>query len=585
MKFIIRFLGFKKIAYLSLVLFLLIILDLLGILLLYPLISLIQKGSEESYTLLVNNIESINLIKILTNENVLFILLIIFTSFYLFKFFINVWLTKIQHKIISKLAYDLSRTMYERILSLNYRTFQNHSASQLMGVVYNNPIHASICLGALATIFSDLVFVLILIFVSFFFFKILTLLVLTYIVLVAVIFYYVFIRKVEKLGVEQSIMETKQHKISFATISAIKDIKIMGIEDLFIKQHRKISDFFLNSTWKVNLTNSSLRYSIETVLFISILIIAFWIRNINFSNASAPIAIVLLGLFLRLLPSFNRISTSIQNLKFYSPFVQKIQFFYNDSKESSLITIDDHRFFSDSLQIKALSFSYGQKQILKNLNFKITKGETVGIVGKSGSGKTTLLDILSGLQEKSSGNIFLDGAEIDPYRTNIMTKLIGYVPQNVTLLDESIRFNITFDQNFDSLSYYNAIKSSNLSNFIDQLPDGDLTCVGENGINISGGQKQRIGIARALYRNPEILLFDESTSSLDNVTERELINEIDKLGRDKTIIFVTHRLSTIKHCDNIIVIENGSIVGYGKYDDLIINNKAFRSLNLKSEII
>jgi ABC-type bacteriocin/lantibiotic exporter with double-glycine peptidase domain len=422
---------------------------------------------------------------------------------------------------------------------------------------------------------------------SFYYAKKITLLIITFILIISTIFYFLFIKKVQNLGTKQSEIENHQHKISFATISAIKDIKIMGIENLLSKQHEKIASFFYKSTWNYNLINSALKYSFETIILLSITFFIFFLKDINLNNSSTlPTAIIILGISFRLLPSYNRIISAFQNIKFYNPVIKKIENYFNETEELQIKLIDNILKFNEEIELKNISFSYQKKNILNNISFKIYKGQTIGIVGKSGSGKTTLLDIISGLQDKKSGSILLDGIEIDAFKTNTIRNLIGYVPQNVTLIDESIRFNITFDSddNYDPFRLTNAIKSSNLLNFINSLPNGDLTKVGENGINISGGQKQRIGIARALYKNPEIIIFDESTSSLDNITESELINEIYNLGKHKTIIIVAHRISTIESCDKIFVIENGNIVGEGSYNFLINNNETFMALNLKEKI-
>jgi ABC-type bacteriocin/lantibiotic exporter with double-glycine peptidase domain len=586
-KFIINFLGIKKIVILSIILFAIILSDLFGIFLIYPFINIIQKGNVEINQIIQNKYTYLSFNYKFVKDNIILFILFIFISIFIIKLIISIYLSKIQHKLISKLTYDLSRTMYDRILNVSYSAFQKHPASQLMGIVFNNPIHASIFLNSVATIFSDLLFIIFILLISFYFAKKITLLILLFILIISTIFYFLFIKKLQNLVTKQSEIDNHQHKISFATISAIKDIKIMGIEKLLSKQHEKIVSFFYKSTWNYNLINSALKYSFETIILLSITFLIFFLKDINLNNSSTlPTAIIILGVAFRLLPSYNRMISAFQNIKFYNPVIKKIENYFNETQKLQIILVDKFLNFNKEIELKNITFSYHNKDILNNISLKIYKGQTIGIVGKSGSGKTTLLDIISGLQEKKSGSIFLDGIEIDPFKTNTTRNLIGYVPQNVTLVDESIRFNITFDSddNYDQIRFKNAIKSSNLSNFINNLSEGDLTKVGENGINISGGQKQRIGIARALYKNPEIIIFDESTSSLDNITESELINEIYNLGKLKTIIIVAHRISTIESCDNIFVIENGNIVGNGSYNYLIKNNKTFMALNLKENI-
>jgi len=199
----------------------------------------------------------------------------------------------------------------------------------------------------------------------------------------------------------------------------------------------------------------------------------------------------------------------------------------------------------------------------------IRKGNAVGIVGLSGSGKTTFLDVLAGLRKAKRGQFLLDGKLFDPYETDTLRRLFGYVPQNVTLIDDTVAFNISFEREPDLDRLKQAARVARIDAFIVSLPKGYDTPVGENGVRVSGGQKQRIGVARALYRNPRLLIFDEATSALDNLTERELSAEIAALSGDKTLIIVAHRLSTVERCDEIHVLDHGRVVGRGRHAELL----------------
>jgi ATP-binding cassette, subfamily B, bacterial PglK len=580
MKFILRFLGFRRALLLSLFLLTLIFLDLVGIAMLLPFVTVFQKSNLEVVSYLektfLNSLIQIDIIR----HNATLLLLLTMVLVYLLKYLLSVVIVKRQHDIISRLTRDLSRVMYNRILNVSYSTFQRHPASQLMGVVFNNPMHASLFLVAIATVFSDLAFLIVVFSVSLLLNPEITSVLALMMIASGAALYLFFVPKVQRIGKEQSQMEIKQHKLSFATISAIKDIKIMGVESLFLQEHLNISEQFFYSTKRYGSLNSILRFSVEAIMFIAIIMLAYVSSKQSFNSSTLPYVVVMLGLFMRLLPSFNRIISAIQNIKYYTPFLEKLNNFFCETEPVHVIKheINTPTFFE--LRLIDLSFKYGERVILDKINLSIKKGELLGIVGKSGTGKSTLLDILSGLQKCSSGEIILNEEIIDPYGSDILRSLIGYVPQNVTLLDDSIRFNITFEREFDNERLEYAIKAANLARYISGLPNGVLTQVGENGINVSGGQRQRIGIARALYRNPEILIFDESTSALDNVTEKELTMEIESLGKTKTIIIVAHRISTIKKCDTIIVLEEGSIVGQGSYSDLVHTCDSFRSLSV-----
>jgi ABC-type multidrug transport system fused ATPase/permease subunit len=239
--------------------------------------------------------------------------------------------------------------------------------------------------------------------------------------------------------------------------------------------------------------------------------------------------------------------------------------------------------FQDHLQLKNIAYRYpnAQKSALHNINLHIPIHSTIGFVGMSGAGKTTLIDILLGLLQPS-GELIVDGTPITTVNVRAWQQHIGYVPQNIFLADASIACNIALgiqEENINHEAVVKAAKLANLDEFITtQLPQGYDTFVGEKGIRLSGGQRQRIGIARALYHDPELLIFDEATSALDGVTEKVIIEAINKLAKRKTILLIAHRLNTVKDCDVIYVLKQGEIVGQGNYNDLLMHNQNFQHL-------
>src|SRR5581483_4871635 len=234
--------------------------------------------------------------------------------------------------------------------------------------------------------------------------------------------------------------------------------------------------------------------------------------------------------------------------------------------------------FGHAIEIRGLRFSHDGKPVLKGVDLTIPRGRSVGIVGLSGSGKTTFLDIVAGLRKADSGEFLIDGMPVDPFGTDALRAFLGYVPQSVTLIDESIAFNIAFEAEPDRERLRRVARAARIEEFVQSLPEGFGTLVGENGVRVSGGQKQRIGIARALYRDPQLLIFDEATSSLDNVTERELNLEIGSLAPAKTLIIVAHRLSTVAKCDVIYVFHEGGIAGSGTHASLLETCAVYRTL-------
>jgi len=213
---------------------------------------------------------------------------------------------------------------------------------------------------------------------------------------------------------------------------------------------------------------------------------------------------------------------------------------------------------------------------------KIKKNTTVGLVGGTGSGKTTIVDVIMGLLKQSSGNLIIDDVLLSDGNIRCWRSYIGYVPQTIYLTDSSVSSNIAFgvpDEEIDFNAVKTAAKIANIDDFISNtLPDGYNTFVGERGVRLSGGQRQRIGIARALYRDPDILILDEATSALDGVTESLIMDAINKLSHKKTIIMIAHRLTTVKTCDSIYVMEHGKIIESGTYSDLMHKSQHFRNM-------
>ena len=215
-----------------------------------------------------------------------------------------------------------------------------------------------------------------------------------------------------------------------------------------------------------------------------------------------------------------------------------------------------------SLEIKDLTFAYDNNEILKNINLNIKKNEIIGIIGKTGSGKSTLANILVGILNYKDGNIIIDEKFQLKKIFNENKNLFGYIPQSTFLLDDTIKKNIAFGEeeiNFDEELFWNSLKMSKIENFVQSLPNKENEIVGERGIRLSGGQIQRLGIARALYRKPEILILDEATSSLDLETEKSFIDALSGMKDKITMIIITHRLSSLKICDKIYEIKDGKI--------------------------
>ena len=237
----------------------------------------------------------------------------------------------------------------------------------------------------------------------------------------------------------------------------------------------------------------------------------------------------------------------------------------------------------DSIRLRDLSFRYSADGpwVLQGLDLRIGKGKRVGFVGTTGSGKSTALDLVMGLLQPTSGELLIDGVPLDTLRTRSWQRTIAHVPQSIYLADatlaENIAFGVPLDQ-IDPVRVRQAARQAEISDFIERSPDGYDAYVGERGIRLSGGQRQRIGIARALYKQATVLVFDEATSALDNATEQAVMETIESLGRDLTILMIAHRLSTVRKCDAIIELDHGKVVAQGTFDELLQSSASFRRM-------
>jgi ABC-type multidrug transport system fused ATPase/permease subunit len=351
-------------------------------------------------------------------------------------------------------------------------------------------------------------------------------------------------------------------------LGGIKDIKLIGKEKYFLNEFKEKNESLSNINSKINTTDQLPRLYLE---FVAVASLSGLLIIMVLSNKPVDHIIPVLGIFVaaafRMIPSINKIMFSSQRIIYSMPVLDLL---YNEFKMFSELTfkktaVSSPIYFNDHISIKSLNFKYhaSQSQTLTNINFDIKKGESIGIIGESGAGKSTLVDILLGLLSPDSGGILVDDISITENNLRDWQLNLAYVPQTIYLTDDTLRKNIALGLSDDEINeeiLQNAIKGAQLTNFVNSLVEGLDTKVGERGVRLSGGQRQRIGIARALYRNTEVLVFDEATSALDNQTEKEVMDAINNLKNTKTLIIIAHRLSTISKCDRVIKLSKGQIV-------------------------
>lgn len=373
-----------------------------------------------------------------------------------------------------------------------------------------------------------------------------------------------FKRKIADLGK----VRTRANLLQFKSISeasgGIKEVKLMNKESVYLSGFKKPSlDFAYGQTHNA-IVGELPKYLLEVIAFGGVLSVVLYLIATEGETKAISLASLYALAGYKLMPSLQEIYSSLTKVKFNRPILTAVSKSLLEEGSLNLSTFEKEKLsFNQEIKLENISFSYSgsEKKALSNISFTIPVFSTVGIVGSTGSGKTTLVDIILGLLTPSEGNLFVDDIKINQYNLSNWQSLIGYVPQVIYLTDDTIEANIAFGVPRDEIDYEmvrTAAKLAQIDNFIEHhLPNKYQTQVGERGVRLSGGQRQRIGVARALYRNPSLIVFDEATSALDNETEKALMESLETLSGKKTIIMIAHRLSTLEKADKIIHIENG----------------------------
>ena len=552
------------------------ILEIFGIALLMPLIAAITNKNNFLFNLPIVDFA------ILSKEKLIIFLLSIFLIFSILKSFILSFIVWYRVRNSFFLGVELSQELFKKYIKIPYKTYLNTNSSVMMRNIQTEaPKTISNILIPILNILVE-VFMLLGILLILFFIEPLGLLISGSSLLI-ISYFFIKITKKKLYFWGKGKLEEDFRLIKFIQqgIHGLKEVRIFKLENWILKNfyfHAKRNAYYLS---KINFIHSTLKYWFELagVLVICFIIYYFFlIKKIPIADLNFVLAIFLITT-LKLLPSFNKISLSIQQITGQLPGLELIleelnKNFFNESLTNSEKFLNKKISFNNNIQFKNVNFSYNlegkEKKILQNINFEIRKGIKFGLFGKSGSGKSTIIDILAGIHKPNTGSVNVDQINIADNISSWYSK-IGYVPQVTYLFDDTIKKNITFSEdevNFDIKHYNEVLEKAQISQIINRLPQKSETIIGERGQKLSGGERQRLGIARALYKKPEIIIFDESTNSLDSITEKKIIEIIDKLKKDTTIIIVSHKINIINKCDKIIKLESGKIAYEGDPSNL-----------------
>ncbi len=397
-----------------------------------------------------------------------------------------------------------------------------------------------------------------------------------------------FKQKTEILAPQMLSYSLKNNNQVIENIKNSKEIRIFSAEDYFLNKFGKIqkenNDVIFRNTFFASIPP----YLVEIIMVVALIIFAGLITLKNYGETSKIIASygLILGVIFRIAPSLNRIQVALNHMNSSKEFIKKMNNEYEQNHfdiVANVTTPDKQIKFNDKISLKDVSFEYQENTpVLKNVSFEIKKGEFVGIVGLSGAGKTTLADILMGLLPIKSGEIFVDDVKITEENFSTLKNLTGYVPQEISLLEDNFKNNVAWGQDENNINEEFVIESLKQAQLIDVVEKS-------GGINsmirgLSQGQKQRLMIARGLYRNSDVLIFDEATSSLDVETEHEITQMLTGLKGNKTIIVIAHRLCTLKECDKLIYLKDGAIVDIGTFEELEKSHDDFKNLIKLSQI-
>lgn len=391
------------------------------------------------------------------------------------------------------------------------------------------------------------------------------------------------------LGSERISASKERYTAIIEAFGASKEIKVGRLENVYVQRFAAPAKEYAESQAALQLISKLPRYALEAIAFGGLLIVMLYLlsQSGSFTNAFPILALYALVGY-RLMPSLQQIYGAVTYLRFAGPAINILHADLIGHHKTNLHGENIKPMnFTQAITLTNIVYSYpnAPQPALKGIDLAIPARSTIAFVGPTGSGKSTTVDIILGLLQPQEGSLKIDGQLITAATQRQWQSAIGYVPQQIYLADDTVAANIAFGIGVNEINLWaveRAAKIANLHDFvINKLPQGYDTNVGERGVRLSGGQRQRIAIARALYHNPQVLVLDEATSALDGLTERVVMEAVNNLGHDTTIIMIAHRLSTVRQCDQIYVLESGKVVAAGTYEELLASSQLFADMACK----
>ena len=572
----------KHAGLLLLMIIIMALIDMIGVASILPFMAVITNPILIETNYILNFMfQSLSIFGVKTNQQFIFILGLLMFTFLVISLGFKALTTYAQVRFVQMCQFSLSKRMLEEYLHQPYNWFLELNSSELSknilsesGQVVANGLGP--CLEIISKGIVSIALIVLLILIDP---KLALIVGLVLSLIYGLIFNFIqnYLNLIGKNNLKNNRL---RFKLIGEAFTAIKEVKVRGLEKIYIKLFSKFAQTFHRNYASSQLLSQLPRFILEVIAFGGILIIILYLisKNGNLQSAIPIISLYVLAGY-RLLPALSQIYGSSTQLAFTLPLIDKL---YDDRKnlKPNIVNHEEGMLsFNKIITLKDVHYNYpnSSRIALKNINLSISTKSTVGFVGETGSGKTTIIDIILGLLQPQKGRLTVDGKIITEQNSRSWQRSIGYVPQHIYLTDDTIAANIAFGVNvkdIDQDAVEKASKIANLHNFVvDELSEKYQTMTGERGIKLSGGQRQRIGIARALYYKPKVLIFDESTSALDNKTEKVVMESVYNLNKEITIIIISHRLTTIKNCDNIFRLNKGELVDQGTYEELFSENE------------
>jgi ABC-type multidrug transport system fused ATPase/permease subunit len=529
-----------------------------------------------------SNFLSLDFIDFYNQTNLVFLFSIILIIFFFIKNCYLIFLVYLQAQFLKNSRITVSKKIFEKYLDSEYIFHLRQNPSISMRIILNDVGNTFICINSYILLIRES-FVMIGMFLFLLIANPLTsIMSLIALALPLGLLYNFYKSKMKLKGKELIEIQSGIIKLVNQAIGAIKETKIYKKENYFYNEYKEKNKNLEELIFYKNFITSIPRFFLEFIAICFIVIIVCVLFILGKTENTIPLITLITLISIRLIPSLNAITSSFSSIRFLRPSMEFVikeisrlnenaKFILNNKSISPEANINK---FSKNILLKNVSFDYNENRNkpVENISLEILFGQSVGIIGRSGSGKSTLLDIILGLLKPSSGQLLIDGINIrDANLISGWQRQIGYIPQDIYLLDSTIKSNIAFgisQQEIDESKMKKAIIAAQLEDFIKFLPLKENTLVGNRGVKLSGGQIQRIGIARAIYNEPKILIFDEATSSLDENNEQKIMDEVFNLKDKRTIIIVTHRYQTVKKCDQIFMLNDGKLIDKGNYNFL-----------------